>query len=82
MFSGFPDWGEGAELARLLLHRQLADKARIVPAVQEEALDHHYHQRRSMKNFSVIRKEAMVAAWHAVCALYACVAVARRLTYL
>ena len=66
------------------LHRRLADQAWIVPAVQEEALDQHHHhaRRQSMKNFSVIRKEAMVAALHAVCARYACVAVARRLTYL
>ena len=43
--AGFPGRGEGAEPAGLLarvpraVHRRLADQARVLPALQEEALD-------------------------------------------
>jgi hypothetical protein len=43
--AGFPGRGEGAELAGLLacvpraVHRRLADQARVLPTLQEEALD-------------------------------------------
>lgn len=45
MGAGFPGRGEGAEPAGLLarvpraVHRRLAHQARLLPALQEEALD-------------------------------------------
>ena len=45
MVAGFPGRGEGAEPAGLLarvpraMHRRLAHQARLLPALQEEALD-------------------------------------------